>query len=105
VVTAVNGIEAVAAFERQPFDSILMDMQMPEMDGYEATSEIRAREIQTGAHIPIIALTAHTMPGDRERCLKAGLDDYVPKPIRPDDLFAAIEQAERVHCTNTVTPD
>jgi len=106
VVTAGNGKEAVAAFERQSFDGILMDMQMPEMDGYEATAEIRARERETGAHIIIVALTAHTMPGDRERCLKAGLDDYVPKPIRPDALFAAIEQSERaqLHCTNTVTP-
>jgi CheY-like chemotaxis protein len=91
VVTAANGKEAVAAFEHQVFDTILMDIQMPEMDGYEATAEIRARERQTGAHISIIALTAHTMPGDRERCLKAGLDDFVPKPIRSDELFAAIE--------------
>jgi CheY-like chemotaxis protein len=72
-----------------------MDLQMPEMDGYEATAEIRARERQTGAHITIVALTAHTMPSDRERCLQAGLDEYVPKPIRPADLFAAIENRER----------
>jgi CheY-like chemotaxis protein len=92
VVTAVNGIEAVAAFERQPFDAVLMDVQMPEMDGLEAAGEIRARERHTLARIRIIAITAHAMPGDRERCLKAGMDDYILKPIQPAELFAAIER-------------
>ena len=92
VVTAGNGIEAVAAFERQPFDAVLMDVQMPEMDGLEAAAEIRVRERHTGARIPIIAITAHAMPGDRERCLKAGMDDYILKPIQPAELFAAIER-------------
>jgi CheY-like chemotaxis protein/anti-sigma regulatory factor (Ser/Thr protein kinase) len=91
VVTADNGTEAVAAFARQSFDAVLMDVQMPEMDGLEATAEIRARERQTGQRIPIIAITAHAGQGDRERCLEAGMDDYVRKPIQPAELFAAIE--------------
>jgi len=95
VVTAGNGTEALAAFERQPFDAVLMDVQMPEMDGFEATAGIRTRERQTGTRIPIIALTAHAMRGDRERCLEAGMDDYVPKPVQPAELFAAIERWEK----------
>jgi len=91
VVVAVNGKEAVAAFEREPFDVILMDVQMPEMDGFEATAEIREKEKETGAHIPIIAMTAHAMKGDRERCLDAGMDEYVSKPIRPQIVVDAIE--------------
>ncbi len=91
VVTAADGKQAVAAFSRQPFDAVLMDVQMPEMDGLEATLEIRAREVQSGKRIPIIALTAHTQAADRERCLQAGMDDYLPKPIDPAKLFAAIE--------------
>ena len=94
VVAAGNGIEALAAFDRQSFDAVLMDVQMPDMGGFEATAEIRARERKTGARIPIIALTAHAMPGDRERCLDAGMDDYVAKPIRPDELFGALEKAQ-----------
>jgi two-component system sensor histidine kinase/response regulator len=70
----------------------LMDVQMPEMDGLEATIEIRAHERQTGKRILIIALTAHTTAADRQRCIDAGMDDYVPKPIKPADLFAAIER-------------
>jgi len=91
VEVAANGIEALAAFERQPFDAVLMDVQMPEMGGFEATAEIRARESLKGTHIPIVALTAHAMSGDRERCLAAGMDGYVSKPINPPELFAAIE--------------
>jgi len=92
VVTAASGVEALAALERQAFDAVLMDVQMPEMDGIEATAEIRARERGSGARIPIIALTAHALAGDRERCLEAGMDDYVSKPIQPALLFAAIER-------------
>ncbi len=93
VVAAGNGIEALAAFALQPFDAVLMDVQMPEMGGYEATAKIREKEQMTGTHIPIIALTAHAMPGDREKCLNAGMDDYVAKPIRPGELFMALERA------------
>jgi CheY-like chemotaxis protein len=72
------------------FDLILMDVQMPEMDGFEATREIRTAECATGRHIPIIAMTAHAMKGDQERCFAAGMDFYVSKPVRKADLLAAI---------------
>ncbi len=78
--------------ERQPFDLVLMDVQMPEMDGFEATAAIRAREQDTGRHVPILAMTAYAMKGDRERCLAAGMDGYVSKPIQPRELWQAIEQ-------------
>jgi PAS domain S-box-containing protein len=91
-ITVVNnGREAIAALISESFDLVLMDVQMPEMDGLEATTTIRAREKQSGDHIPIIAMTAHAMEGDRERCLDAGMDDYVSKPIRAKQLFDAIE--------------
>jgi two-component system, sensor histidine kinase and response regulator len=93
VVVAVNGKEAVAAVEQEAFDVILMDVQMPEMDGFEATASIRKKEKDTGGHIPIIAMTAHAMKGDRERCLAAGMDGYLSKPIRPDSLVATIDEA------------
>ncbi len=90
-ITVVNnGKEAVAALEQQPFDGILMDVQMPEMDGFQATAVIREREKAMGRHTPIIALTAHAMKGDQERCLAAGMDDYVSKPIGPAELLRAI---------------
>ncbi len=92
VVVANNGVQALAALEDQHFDVVLMDVQMPEMDGLEATANIRAREQTSGAHIPIIAMTAHVMQGDRERCLAAGMDAYVAKPIQADALFAALER-------------
>ena len=76
----------------EAFDVVLMDVQMPEMGGLEATAAIRARERGTGGHIPIIALTAHVMPGDREQCLAAGMDAFVSKPLRPAELFEAIDQ-------------
>jgi len=91
-VTAVqNGREALAALEQRAFDVVLMDIQMPEMDGIEATLLIREREKVTGRHVPILAMTAHAMKGDREKCLAAGMDGYVSKPIRPAELFAAID--------------
>jgi len=94
VIVVENGKESVAAIASQgerPFDLVLMDVQMPEMDGFEATAFIREREKSSGGHIPIIALTAHAMEGDRESCLEAGMDSYIAKPLKSDDLFAAIE--------------
>ncbi|MBM4089314.1 MAG: response regulator [Planctomycetes bacterium] len=92
VVVADNGREALAAFERQTFDVVLMDVQMPEMDGLEATAAIRAQEKSTGRHVPIIAMTAAAMKGDREKCLEAGMDHYVSKPLRPDELYEIVER-------------
>lgn len=92
VVLAESGRKALDAWRNQPFDIILMDVQMPEMDGFEATARIREHEKSSGKHIPIIALTAHAMVGDRERCLAAGMDDYVSKPINIAALFAALER-------------
>jgi len=92
-VVAVNsGREAVAAVRSQPFDLVLMDVEMPEMDGLEATRAIRAAERDSGAHVPIVALTARAMKGDREQCLAVGVDGYVAKPIRAAQLFQAIEE-------------
>jgi two-component system, sensor histidine kinase and response regulator len=88
---AVNGKEALVALERQRFDLVLMDVQMPEMNGLEATRRIREGE-QPGARLPIVAMTAHAMKGDRERCLDAGMDAYIAKPIRADALWETIEQ-------------
>jgi CheY-like chemotaxis protein/HPt (histidine-containing phosphotransfer) domain-containing protein len=101
VHVANNGKEAVAALEHQAFDIVLMDVQMPEMDGMEAVAAIRLREQRTGGHVPIIAMTAHAMKGDRERCLRAGMDGYVAKPIQPDVLYAAVEALAQA----AVSPD
>jgi CheY-like chemotaxis protein/HPt (histidine-containing phosphotransfer) domain-containing protein len=91
VTLAENGRKAVDAFIDQKFDLVLMDMQMPEMGGAEAMSLIRAHEREHGGHIPIISLTAHALNGDRERCLDAGADGYVSKPIAPAILFQEME--------------
>jgi PAS domain S-box-containing protein len=91
-VTVVgSGKEAVTALEGQPFDLVLMDLEMPEMGGFEATAVIREKERASGQHVPIIALTAHAMKGDRERCLAGGMDGYVAKPILAQDLQDAIQ--------------
>lgn len=90
VVVAETGRAALDLLETQSFDLVLMDVQMPEMDGLEATAAIRKREASGGGHIPIIAMTAHAMVGDRERCIEAGMDDYVSKPVRAEDLLLAI---------------
>jgi PAS domain S-box-containing protein len=92
VTVANNGLEALKILGDEIYDLILMDIQMPEMGGYEATAQIRAKEQNTGLHIPIVAMTAHTMKGDREKCLKAGMDEYVSKPIQVDKLYSAIER-------------
>jgi PAS domain S-box-containing protein len=89
LVVAGNGRQAIDAWEREPFDLILMDVQMPEMDGFETTAAIRAREAP-GNRVPIIAMTAHAMKGDRQRCLAAGMDGYVAKPIQTQELLEAI---------------
>jgi PAS domain S-box-containing protein len=91
VIVAGNGEEAVNAFENNQFDVVLMDIQMPGMNGFEATAAIRAKEKLTGGHVPIIAMTAHALKGDQERCLSAGMDGYISKPIRTSELFSTIE--------------
>ena len=93
LVHAATGREAVEAFSDGFFDLILMDVQMPEMDGFKATRRIRELEETAGGHVTIAAMTAHAMAGDRERCLAAGMDDYVSKPLRKDDLFRVLGRA------------
>ena len=92
VVVAGNGQEAVDMTLAQPFDFVFMDVQMPGLDGYGASLVIREKEKETGNHLPIVAMTAHAMKGDREKCLAAGMDDYVSKPLTPEDLYAVIEK-------------
>jgi two-component system sensor histidine kinase/response regulator len=93
VTIAQHGEEALALLAKDRFDVVLMDLQMPVMSGIEATHAIRVRESNSGEHIRIVAMTAHAMDGDRERCLEAGMDGYLAKPIDPARLFAAVEQA------------
>ena len=102
VALASNGVEAVAEFKKGDFDLILMDIQMPEMDGFEATKAIRdlegerrKEETSTSERIPIVAMTAHALTGDRERCIAAGMDDYVSKPIKPEALYSVINNVAR----------
>jgi two-component system sensor histidine kinase/response regulator len=106
VAVAANGREALIALEKEKFDLVLMDVQMPEMDGLEATAEIRNKERLSGDHQAVIALTAHSMKGDEGRCLAAGMDGYVSKPIRPDELDAVLDshiarRRERAHTQAT----
>jgi PAS domain S-box-containing protein len=106
VLLAENGLEAVRAFEHEGkhLDAILMDIQMPEMDGLTATRTIRAQEEKTSHHVPIVALTAHAMKGDREKCMEAGVDDYITKPLHTPDLVAAFSRL-RGRKEQTVTND
>jgi|SRR5579863_2125349 len=92
VQVAPNGREALAALEKSRFDLVLMDLQMPEMDGFEATRAIRQKELGGGGHLPIIAMTAHAMKGDREQCLAAGMDDYLSKPIEKEKLYQTVAE-------------
>jgi CheY-like chemotaxis protein len=91
VVVASNGLEALAALKKETFELVFMDVQMPEMDGMEATAAIREEEKRSGEHVPVVALTAHAMKGDREKCLAAGMDGYLTKPIRPQELDEVLE--------------
>jgi CheY-like chemotaxis protein len=87
-----NGREALDALARRPFDLVLMDVEMPEMDGLEATATLRQRELDAGGgHVPIIAMTAHAVHGFRQRCIEAGMDAFVSKPIQPTELFRTID--------------
>jgi CheY-like chemotaxis protein/HPt (histidine-containing phosphotransfer) domain-containing protein len=90
---AKNGHEVLAATERQSFDLILMDVQMPQMDGLEAATNIREKELGTKTHTPILAMTAHTLQSDRDRCLAAGMDGFISKPLRKKEFLQAIAQA------------
>jgi CheY-like chemotaxis protein len=92
VSLACHGREAIEKWESKPYDMIIMDIQMPEMDGFEATFQIRKKEKLSGNHIPIIALTAHAMKGDRERCLASGMDGYASKPLKADTLGEEIKR-------------
>jgi CheY-like chemotaxis protein len=92
VVVARSGSEALQALESQEFDVVFMDVQMPDMDGLEATAIIRRMEESTGKHLPIVAMTAHAMTGDRERCLASGMDGYLSKPIHAQDLLKLVNQ-------------
>ncbi|MGA2183687.1 MAG: response regulator [Bryobacteraceae bacterium] len=104
VEIASNGREAVETFWRQNFDVVLMDVQMPELNGFDATRAIREREKRLGVRVPIIALTAHALNDDRERCFEAGMDDFVSKPIEASELFAALERVGSSGVGVTGTP-
>jgi PAS domain S-box-containing protein len=91
VTIAGDGCKALELWRRMPFDLVLMDVQMPELDGFEAVAAIRKAERETGRHTPVLALTAHAMKGDKERCLEGGFDGYLSKPVRSDQLFALVD--------------
>jgi CheY-like chemotaxis protein len=97
VDTATNGLEVLAALERVQYDVILMDCQMPQMDGFEATRQVRQRNCGSTT-VPIIAMTANAMQGDREACLAVGMNDFVSKPVRLEDLAAALDRVASEPC-------
>ncbi len=97
VQEAINGKEALSLLEQGPYDLVLMDVEMPVMDGIEATKLLRQREANAGKHVPVIAMTAHALTGDRERMLASGMDDYVSKPLVIEDFFSAIERQLQVN--------
>ncbi len=105
IAVVLNGSDAVNERKNREFDLILMDVQMPEMDGLEATRQIREYEQETGEHVPIIAMTAHAMKGDRERCLEAGMDGYVSKPVRVRELFSTIEECLHYTSADALTEE
>src|SRR5262249_10571303 len=107
IALANNGREALQRIQAEQFDVVLMDVQMPDLDGYTATAEIRKMEANSGKHLPIIGVTAHAMEGDRERCLAAGMDGYVAKPVIPTQLYAEIERLTARHraTAKTETPE
>lgn len=92
VLLAANGREALDLYDREQLDAVLMDIQMPEMDGFEATAAIRKREGETGRHLPILALTAHAVKGYEEKCLAAGMDGYIAKPVKPQELLRELQR-------------
>jgi two-component system sensor histidine kinase/response regulator len=96
VAVAKDGTEVEPMLGAAPFNVVFMDVQMPEMDGFEATALIRDREKKMGGHIPIIAMTAHAMTGDRENCLAAGMDGYIAKPVHPEQLAKALDEARSI---------
>ena len=102
MTVAGNGKDALAALEKRFFNLVFMDVQMPEMDGFEATAAIREKEKTSGNHLPIIAMTAHAMVGDKERCLEAGMDDYITKPIRIEELSDLLKRYSSVASTDKV---
>ena len=106
VVVASTGLEALQALEKESFDLVLMDVQMPEMDGLEATAAIREKEKSSGLHQPVVALTAHAMKGDREKCMAGGMDGYLSKPIRPQELDQLLEiyVARRMEARSVAEP-
>jgi CheY-like chemotaxis protein len=103
VRTAANGREALDTLAKEKFDCVLMDLQMPVLDGFETTAAIRNKERISGDHLPIIALTAHAIAGDLERCLAAGMDAYLTKPINSKDVFATVERVLRTLKTHPPT--
>jgi CheY-like chemotaxis protein/HPt (histidine-containing phosphotransfer) domain-containing protein len=104
VVIAANGRQALQQLDNENFDLVLMDVQMPDMDGFEATATIRKKEETTGTHIPVIAMTAYALQGDKERCLAAGMDVYLAKPIAPGRLIDAIQNLSQSAAFAEVAP-